>query len=685
MPGRFATSAGKRLPGGAIPGDGGVNFSLFSRHATKVHLVLYEQAASPEPLDVVELDPRLNKTFFFWHVFVHGAEPGLYYTWRVDGPHDPAAGLRFDPRRELLDPWAREVSDELWDREANRIEGRTAIRGRVTPVSGYDWEGDELLRRPVEDTIIYELHVRGFTKHASSGVVHAGTFAGVIEKIPYLKSLGVTDVELMPVMAFDVQDVPASVAERGHDNYWGYSPYGFFAPHPRFAAGADARTEFRDLVKALHRAGIGVILDVVLNHTAEGGADGPVITFKGFGNEFFYHLDPEDRRQYRDFTGCGNTINCNHPLVARFLLQCLEFWVREMHVDGFRLDLASVLSRGEDGEPMYHAPVLWSMEFSDVLARAKLIAEAWDSGGLYQVGDFPGFRWLEWNGQYRDAMRRFLRGDRGMLGEVATRITGSSDLYAGNGRRPTNSVNFVTCHDGFTLYDLVSYDNKHNEPNGEGNRDGGNHDFSWNSGAEGPTDDPEIERLREQRARNFVALLLLSQGVPMLLAGDERLRTQRGNNNAYCQDNEISWLDWTLDARREAMLRFTRELIALRKRHPSLRRTRFIDPHAEGLGSIRWHGRDLEPPHWGNPKERVLRFTLAGLEPGEPALHVMINMSAKPFDLPLPEGRWRRIVDTSRLPPEDVLPPSDAPFHAEPSYALAPHAVAVFEHALPGG
>lgn len=675
----FRTSPGKRLPGGATPAAGGVNFSLYSRRATRVSLVLYDDERSVRPLCVIDLDPDENRTFFFWHVFVHDAAPGLYYTWRVDGPHDPGQGLRFDPKRELLDPWAREVSDALWDREANREHGLTSIRGKVVDTDGYDWEGDEPLRRPLESTIIYELHVRGFTRHPTSGVASPGTFRGLIEKIPYLVSLGVTDVELLPVMAFDAQDVPPGAAARGNRNYWGYSPYGFFAPHPHYAAGRDARNEFRDLVKALHRAGIGVILDVVLNHTAEGGADGPVISFKGFGNEVFYHLDPEDRSAYRDFTGCGNTINANHPLVARFLLNCLEHWVREMHVDGFRLDLASVLSRGEDGEPMHHAPVLWSMEFSDALARARLIAEAWDASGLYQVGDFPGYRWLEWNGQYRDTLRRFLRAESGLLGDVATRITGSSDLYGRNGRRPTNSVNFVTCHDGFTLYDLVSYDHKHNDANGEGNLDGGNHDFSWNSGVEGRTDDESVLRLRDQRARNFVCLLLLSQGVPMLLAGDERLHTQDGNNNAYCQDNELSWIDWSTDPRADAMRRFVTEMISLRKRHPSLQRSRFIDPEAAGRGGIRWHGKALDAPTWDDPEARVLCFTLAGLSDREPALHVMINMSGDALDLPLPDGAWRRLVDTSRLAPEDIVPPSNAPLHAEPSYALAARAVAVLE------
>ncbi|HLF11544.1 MAG TPA: isoamylase, partial [Gammaproteobacteria bacterium] len=549
---RFQIGVGHRFPTGATANANGVNFSVFSRHATRMWLRLYRARKDAEPLIEIELDPRINRTFFFWHVFVAGASAGLYYTWCADGPYEPAAGLRYDATRELLDPWAKGVSDALWRRTDET--GRAAIRGCVVSYDIYDWEGDEPLARPFHEAIIYELHVGGFTRHPSSGVRHPGRFSGIIEKIPYLQELGITDVELLPIMAFDPQDVPPTVAGRGLSNYWGYSPYGFFAPHPGYC-GADPRTEFRDMVKALHRAGIGVILDVVLNHTAEGGADGVTISFKGLGNEFFYHLDPLDKRKYRDFTGCGNTVNCNHPLVARFLLQCLEFWVRDMHVDGFRLDLASVLSRGEDGEPMHHAPVLWNIEFSSVLESTHLIAEAWDAVGLHQVGAFPGFRWSEWNGRYRDSVRRFLRGEPALVGELATRIAGSSDLYADSSKSPTNSINFVTCHDGFTLHDLVTYDRKHNERNGEDNRDGRDDNFSWNSGIEGPTEDGDINRLRAQRARNFVAVLMLSQGVPMLLAGDEVLRTQQGNNNAYCQDNELSWLNWSFGAAAQQMLR----------------------------------------------------------------------------------------------------------------------------------
>jgi glycogen operon protein len=497
-----------------------------------------------------------------------------------------------------------------------------------------------------------------------------------------MKSLGVTDIELLPVAAFDAQDVPASAAALGLENYWGYSPVAFFAVHAPFAHG-DARNEFRDMVKALHRAGIGVILDVVLNHTGEGGAEGVTIGFKGLGNELFYHLDSHDRSRYLDYTGCGNTINCNHPFVTAYLLACLEQWVHEMHVDGFRFDLASVLTRGADGEPLERPPSLAAIELAPALAGTHLIAEAWDAAGLYQVGNFPGTRWAEWNGRYRDALRRFVSGEPGLIGDVATRIAGSSDLYAAQGKSPANSINFVTCHDGFTLWDLVSYESKHNESNGERNRDGTDENFSTNCGVEGPTDDPSVVRLREQRARNFLALLMLSQGVPMLLAGDETLRTQRGNNNAYCQNNEISWLDWTAAATSSAMLRFTREIIALRKRHPSLRRARFIETRPEEESAIRWYGVDGRAPDWSDGAARVLCFTIDGITGDEAPLHVLANMGEEEIaaQLPVPPAgrRWRRIVDTSRPSPDDIVPaPDGAPVDA-PCCRLAGNAVAVLE------
>jgi len=460
MPSDYLVSPGNRLPPGATADAGGVNFSVFSRDATAMQLCLYERADSENPFQILDLDPALHRTFFFWHIYVERLPVGTFYTWRCDGPSgDSDNGFRFDSRRELVDPWAREISDAMYDRQAVS-EGQAAASIRAIVVEpGYDWSGDVPLDRPMQDTIIYELHVAGFTRDPSSAVAHPGTFEALIEKTDYLRDLGVTDVQLMPVMAFDEQDMPPGTAALGLKNFWGYSTHSFFAPHPGYCRNANRggqRAEFRDMVRALHQQGLGVILDVVFNHTAEGGESGPVLNFKGLGNDIFYHLDPHDRRRYRDFTGCGNTVNCNHPLVANFIDNCLEYWVREMHVDGFRFDLASVLGRGENGEPMYHAPVLWNIEFSAALSRTRLIAEAWDAGGLYQVGDFPGLRWAELNGRYRDVLRRFVAGEPGLVSELATRITGSSDFYARSGRLPINSVNFVTCHDGFTLWDLVA-------------------------------------------------------------------------------------------------------------------------------------------------------------------------------------------------------------------------------------
>jgi isoamylase len=681
-PPKLSLSAGSRLPLGATVQGGGVNFAVFSPRATRVWLRLYRGDADSSPIAELELTAAPHRTYGFWHVFVEGARAGWFYTWRAEGPDEPAAGLRFDAQRELLDPWARLVSDAAWNRVA-AIEGdpKSAFRAEIAAPDDYDWGGDEPLKRSLEDAVIYELHVGGYTRHPSAAVAHPGTFAGLVEKIPHLKALGITDVELLPVFAFDRQDVPAATAALGLRNFWGYSPVSFFAPHGPYAASGDARREFRDMVKALHAAGIGVILDVVLNHTAEGGADGPTIGYKGLVNELFYLLGAEDRSKYLDFTGCGNTVSSNNALVAQWLVEVLRFWAVEMHVDGFRFDLAGVLSRDEKGEPLAHAPVISAIELAPELAGVHLIAEAWDAGGVYQVGSFPGFRWAEWNDRYRNTVRRYLRGDPGHLGEVATRIAGSSDLYAWAGKTPQNGINFVTCHDGFTLYDLVSYGKKHNNANGEHNRDGRDDNWSWNTGVEGATDEERILRVREQRARNFMALLLLSQGVPMLTAGDEVLRTQRGNNNAYCQDNDVSWVDWSFTPAARAMLRFTREMIALRKRHPSLRRTRFLNGHAAGTpAEIQWYGESLAAPDWQDAGASVLCFTLAGVEPQEPALHVMINMARTERLLPLPDPvarNWRCIVDTTFIAPEDVVPAGAAVSGGD--YVLGAHGIAIFE------
>ncbi len=673
VPGPYSIRPGRRHPSGATVEDEGVNFSVYSRHASGAELLLYERAESPEPFQVIRLEPDVNHTFFSWHVLVVDLPPGTHYTWRMEGPYEPKEhGWRFDHRVELVDPWARAVNTCHWDRWERQREG---IRPHDSPravvlADDYDWEGDIPLHVPPEEMIIYELHVAGFTRHDSSGVRFPGTFAGLVEKIPYLKALGITHVELMPVMAFDEQDVPEQVWDLGLTNFWGYSTHSFFSPHPGYCVApreGNQRTEFRDMVKALHRAGIGVILDVVFNHTAEGAAGGPVLNLKGFGNETFYLLDHLDKSIYLDFTGCGNTVNANHPFVARFILECLEYWVREMHVDGFRFDLASALARDENGQPMHNPPLLWGIELSDVLAQSEIIAEAWDAAGLYQVGTFPGYRWMEWNGRYRDSVRRFVRGDPGIVGEVASRVSGSSDLYQANLRLPINSVNFVTCHDGFTLWDLVSYEQKHNEANGEGNRDGCSHNLSWNGGVEGATKDAGILALRRRQAKNFLGLLFLSQGVPMLLAGDEVLRSQGGNNNTWCQNNPTGWFDWHLTAKNADMLRFVAEMIDLRKRHPSLQRRRFLTglpKNGKGRADIVWHGLKIDEPGWDDPRCRTLAFTLAAAEQGEEDLHVIFNMSDDPQVFELSEctdRSWHLAVDTARPSPEDVFPPQEQP------------------------
>ncbi len=675
-------------PGGARPVPKGVNFCTFSRHATRIDLLLFDSPEAEQPFQTIELDPKVNRTFFFWHVLVEGLpRDGIYYCWRADGPSDTqTTGCRYDHSKALLDPWTTGVDDRLWDRGKACQPGdnvATAMRSMAMSDT-YDWEDDTPLHTPTQDAVIYEMHVGGFSRHASSGVQHPGTFSGLIEKIPYLQQLGITHVELLPIMAFDTQDIPPHTADLGLSNYWGYSTHSFFAPHPGYSVEPSrARDEFRDLVKALHRAGIGIILDVVYNHTSEGGEGGPTISFKGLGNEIFYHLDPEDRRRYRDYTGCGNTVNCNHPLVARFLKDSLIYWVRHMHVDGFRFDLASALGRGEDGLPQYHAPVLWAIELSPTLARTYLIAEAWDASGLYQVGDFPGLRWSEWNGRYRDLVRAFVRGDPGLIRELATRLAGSSDLYEADGRLPRNSINFVTCHDGFTLYDLVSYNAKRNLANGEDNRDGDNHNLSWNCGVEGPTDDPDVLALRRRQAKNLIAIMMLSQGVPMLLGGDEVLHTQEGNNNCYCQDNDLTWFDWGLVETNRDMVDFVAGMIALRRRHPSLTRERFLTGQTEPdetLPDIAWHGTNLDQPNWDDPEGHCLAFTLAGTKADEPHLHVMLNMGEPPLDFAIPRfpGRtWHLAVDTAATPA--LSPPGRLPKLKARQRRVPGHTVVVLE------
>jgi len=688
----YKVKHGSPYPAGSRPNAGGVNFSIFSRYAEHVELLLFESEDSEEPFQIITLEKESNRTFFSWHIYVSKLPVGTWYTWRMEGPDRAReSGFRFDREKHLVDPWARAVSHKRWSRKAACLPGdnsATAMRCVVID-NDYDWEGDTPLRISSNKSIIYELHVGGFTRHPSSKVANPGTFAGLIEKIPYLKQLGISHVELLPVMAFDEQDVPRNTYDRGLKNYWGYSTHSFFSPHPGYCVTPEQGThvrEFRDLVKALHRAGIGVIMDVVFNHTAEAGANGPVINFRGIGGKIFYHLDKFDRSIFRDYTGCGNTVNANHPLVARFIISCLEYWVREMHVDGFRFDLASALARGENGEVLQDPPVLWGIELSEQLINTKLIAEAWDAAGLYQVGSFPGYRWAEWNGRYRDIVRQFVRGDKGVINELATRISGSSDIYEYKGGLPISSVNFVTCHDGFTLYDLFSYNHKHNDANGEDNRDGCNNNISFNCGAEGDTDNIGILQLRRKKAKNVFAILLLSQGVPMLLAGDELLHSQRGNNNGYCQDNEISWIDWTKTEENADMLRFAQQMIALRKRHPSIMRRRFLTGRiVEGrnMPDIVWHGAEINKPLWHDPDARLLAYTLAGTDKHEADLHIVMNMSDQSISVELPDitaRKWCLALDTSLPSPEDIIQPEDQKPLEHSTYQVNNQSVVVFEN-----
>ncbi len=665
-------SIGVAQPLGATCTANGVNFSIYSEHATGVTLLLFDSHQARTPAHEIVLNALDHKSFHFWHCHVAGVGPGQVYAYRMDGPFDPSGtGLRFNRNKVLIDPYALGNTNSLWDRYSAvgpEDNVATSMRSVVIDPTAYDWEGDRPLNIPLSETVIYEMHVRGFTKSPSSNVRHPGTFSGVIEKIPYLKSLGVTAVELLPIFDFDETQI-LRVGPSGQllTNYWGYDPYGHWAPQSSFCVsphlGAHLN-EFRNMVKALHRAGIEVILDVVFNHTTEGNQNGPTISFRGQANEAYYMLSPADPQYYLDFSGCGNSFNANHPVVTKYIVECLEYWVTEHHVDGFRFDLGAVLSRGPDGAEMAAPPALWNIELSRVLWDTKMIAEAWDPGGLYEVGRFPGERWPQWNGPFRDCVRKFIKAEPGLVGTLATRIAGSSDLFGPSSEMPTNSINFVTCHDGFTLNDLVSYEHKHNEANGEGNRDGSDDNHSWNCGIEGPTDDPEVERLRERQIRNFAAILLLSRGVPMLVAGDEFRRTQLGNNNAYCQDNELSWVSWDLAECHAGLLRFWRQMIAFRKRFATFRQPNFFPAdqvNERGLPHVAWHGCKLGEPGWNDPFARTLAFTLAGLE-GTDDLHVILNMfwESVDFELPsIPGRRWVRAVDTMLPSPDDILDPGD--------------------------
>jgi len=661
----LAVKQGKSAPLGATPDDGGVNFSLFSRHASAVDLLLFDHEDDHGPSASIHLDPFTNRTHHYWHIYVPELKQGQIYGYRVHGPFDPASGMRFDPTKVLLDPYGRVVAvPRHYSRQAAADKGDNtakAMKSVVVDSRSYDWEGDTPLERPSSRTIIYEMHVGGFTRHPSSGVSEErrGTYSGVIDKIPYLEQLGITAVELLPVFQFDPQDCPLGLV-----NYWGYAPISFFSPHQGYSSqlnGSGVVDEFRDMVKALHHAGVEVILDVVFNHTAEGNHFGPTLCFKGIDNSAYYILD-QDRSHYSNYSGTGNTLNANQPMVRRMIVDSLRYWVEAMHVDGFRFDLASILARDPSGHVLASPPVLWDIESDPLLAGTKIIAEAWDAAGLYQVGSFIGDRWKEWNGKFRDDVRSFFRSEPGSVRQMADRIVGSPGIYGHKAREAEQSVNFVTCHDGFTLNDLVSYDRKHNDANREDNRDGTNDNRSWNCGIEGPTDDLAVESLRNRQVKNFLTVTMLSLGVPMILMGDEVRQTQRGNNNAYCQDNETSWLDWRLVDTHSDLLRFARLVIQrrlLRETGPEFERQN-LTQLIQGANKA-WHGVKLNQPDWSDDSH-TLAFG-AEIRRQNLFLYLILNAYWEQLEFQLPQvdinsvgrGPWCRWIDTSLDFPNDIV------------------------------
>jgi glycogen operon protein len=640
---KLSVEPGRPLPLGVQDCCDGFNFAVFSRHAERVELLIFDNTASVEPLSRFDLDRAHHRTGDIWHALVNGVRWGQAYAYCMHGPWAPEQGHRFDGKAVLLDPYALAIAVPVPG------NGRCLLVNRR-----FDWQGTTRPRIPWSETVIYETHVRGLTIDPSANSAHPGTFLGLIDKIPYFRDLGVTALELMPVQEFDEPiELSGNTSLR---NYWGYNPVSFFAPHRGYATGAHSATpidEFKTMVRELHRAGIEVILDIVFNHTAEGNENGRLYNFRGIDNPIYYLLSSGG--EYLNFSGCGNTVNCNHPVVRDMIVDCLRYWETEMHIDGFRFDLASILGRDETGGLSANPPLLESIAEDPILRDVKLIAEAWDAGGAYQVGSFPGQRWAEWNGRFRDDVRRFWRGDPGMTGALASRLCGSADLYQKSGKEPINSINFVSCHDGFTLADAVSYAAKHNEENGEDNRDGAAENFSANYGSEGPTDDPEIERTRLKQIKNMLATLLLSRGVPMLLGGDEFSRTQRGNNNAYCQDNDISWYDWRLIEQNAELLRFVRELIAFRKRNPVLCADAFYTER-----DLEWFGPAGQSPDWDGPTRAVGCLVRSAADgEGRRSLCLFFNAGKAPVEFRLPASPpagWRIAIDTGNPAPADIFP-----------------------------
>jgi len=687
--------AGSPLPLGAQERGRGVNFAIFSRHAIRVRLELFDHPEDALPARIIDLDSARNRTGDVWHVWVEGVGPGQLYAYRVDGSYEPSEGHRFNFNKLLLDPFATAITrlppwdfasargyDPLapeQDSALSKLDNSGSMPKCVFVNEHFKWAEDQPLRHPWSKTIIYETHVRGFTIHPKSGVDHPGTYRGLMEKIPYLKTLGVTAVELMPVQEFNETSVTHRNPQTSQPlrNFWGFDPLVFCAPKASYSSSGglgQQKLEFKEMVRAFHNAGIEVILDVVFNHTAEGDELGPTLCFRGIDNAIFYTL-ASDKRYYKDYTGTGNTINANHPVVRDHILTALRYWTVEMHVDGFRFDLASVLGRDESGKLLADAPLLQRIAEDPILRDVKIIAEAWDAAGAYEVGSFSERRWAEWNGRYRDDIRRFWRGDDGMLGLFANRICGSADIYTKSGKGPDGSINFVTCHDGFTLNDLVSYRDKHNEANGENNHDGTNANFSENYGVEGATTDAGIEALRKGQIKNFLLTLLISRGAPMLLGGDEFRRTQGGNNNAYCQDNETSWYDWSFLEQHKEIFRFTCGMIAFRRAHPILSKEQFYTDD-----EIQWFGPQGGLPNWSNSKERL--FACLIHEDEQRALYLMFNAGtdAVDFSLPpvLPKVHWHLAVDTSRAAPQDLFAEGEEPLWEDPqTYRLSPRSSAI--------
>ncbi|MEM1169717.1 MAG: glycogen debranching protein GlgX [Cyanobacteria bacterium P01_H01_bin.35] len=671
--GDFKLRRGNPFPFGATMVPGGVNFSIFSSHATSCTLVLFQKGA-PEPMAEIPFPEEFRIGNVYCMIVFDLDVENIEYGYRMDGPNNFHDGQWFDKSKILMDPYAKVIGGrDVWG-EIPNWDDIYQHRARIA-YDDFDWEHDRPLEIPPGDQIIYEMHVRSFTAHSSSGVKHPGTFAAIREKIPYLKELGVNAVELMPVYEFDEfeNSRPSPITGEMLYNYWGYSTVGFFAPKAGYAATGKLGMqidELKNLVKELHKNGIEVILDVVFNHTAEGNENGPTISFRGIDNKTYYMLTPEG--YYFNFSGCGNTINCNNPIVRNVVLDCLRYWASEYHIDGFRFDLASILGRDPWGAPLANPPLLETLAFDPILANCKLIAEAWDAGGLYQVGSFPAFgRWAEWNGKYRDAIRKFIKGDC-TVGEMAQRIQGSPDLYAWQGRAPATSINFITAHDGFTLADMVSYNDKHNEANGENNNDGANDNESWNCGAEGWTDDPGINALRSRQMRNAIAIMMVSQGVPMLLMGDEIGRSKNGNNNTYCHDSELNWLNWEFLETNADLFRFVKNCIAFRKAHPVLRNRNHFqhqDYAGSGKSDITWHGTQAWNADWSD-HSRTIAFMLCGKHAGETTkedndIYVAMNMHWEStwFETPgLSEGKsWHVFANTACASPQDSWVPGTEP------------------------